>query len=418
VSGVVGEQERNLATDAARNGLRAVPTPRRPDAATQSMLDGLACLHPLVLAVDHGGHVLWLNDDLGIVSDGAAALVGRPLADLLHVIRSDDLELSKAQTLSFIDDMRKNGRVVRARFDFGCAGRAGHAGHDGPESREANSPPLEVSAFRMRDAKGHTLFVCVVDRHEPRASLEQKNDELEACVRGVSHDLRSPLVSLLGFSRILRDDYGEVLGDTGLHFLKRIDEAARHIEQLLQGMLELSRIGAAAQCRVQVNPAPILQQLHSELKLQLDEEDIELVLPDDPPTLICDRTRLYQLFSNLIGNAIQHMDRASFARIEVEVETILDGWQISVSDNGRGVPVRDHERIFRPFESMSRPGSQRKSSGLGLAIVKKIVESASGRVWVESEPGSGTRFVVRLPAHRRNFDRRLHDDRRPLVGPF
>ncbi len=393
--------------------MSAAPTNRpaaaaaRPlDAVTRSMLEGLASLHPLVLAVDASRRVVWLNDDLDIVSDrdagpgdetghrgaaisggGAAALVGRPLSDLLRAIRSDTLDLSKPQSRKFIADMKENGRVVRARFDLGRAGC------------ENARQPLEVSAFQMQDALQNSLFVCVVDRHEPRASLEKKNDELEACVRGVSHDLRSPLVSLLGFSRLLREDYGGVLDRSGLHFVNRINQAARHIEQLLQDMLELSRIGAGTPCRVHVNPAPILQQLHSELKLQLDEKSIELVLPEAPPTLVCDRTRLYQLFSNLIGNAIDHMDRASSARIEVELETISDGWQITVSDNGQGIRIEDHERIFRAFESANRPNSGRKSSGLGLAIVRKIVESHSGRVWVESELGAGARFVVRLPKH-------------------
>jgi signal transduction histidine kinase len=134
------------------------------------------------------------------------------------------------------------------------------------------------------------------------------------------------------------------------------------------------------------------------LKWQLDEKNIDLVLPENPPTLICDRTRLYQLFSNLIGNAIHHMNRPSAARIEVELETISDGWQITVSDNGQGIPVEDHDRIFRAFEAVHRPSSNGKSSGLGLAIVKKIVESHSGRVWVESEPGAGACFIVQLPA--------------------
>lgn len=384
----MGEQKRRMTTDAARNGLRAVPTIRQPDAATQSMLEGLATLHPLVLAIDSERSVIWLNDDLGIISD-AVSLVGRPLTALLRAIRSDALEVSKPQTHKFIDDMKRNGRVVRARFDLCCESTTG---------RDGKSLPLEVSAFRMRDAQGNPLFVCVVDRHEPRESLEQKNVELEACVRGVSHDLRSPLVSLLGFSRLLREDYSEVLDQTGLHFLNRINQAARHMEQLLHDMLELSRIGAATQCHVHVNPTPILDQLHSELKLQLDEKNIELMLPEDPPTLLCDRTRLYQLFSNLIGNAINHMNRTSFARIDVGIETVSDGWQISVSDNGQGIAGEDHERIFRAFECGNGSSAKRKSSGLGLAIVKKIVETHSGRVWVESEPGDGARFVVWLPA--------------------
>jgi len=250
----------------------------------------------------------------------------------------------------------------------------------------------------MRDSANDQLYICFADRDEPREALERKNSELEACVRGVSHDLRSPLVSLLGFSRLLRDDYQEVLDRTGLHFINRIDQAARHIDQLLHDMLEFSRIGATSQYRVHINPKPILEQLHSELKLQLDEKNIDLILPDETPTVLFDRTRLYQLFSNLIGNAIHHMDRKSAARIEVEITSEAAGWQISVRDNGPGIGPEDHQRIFGAFETASRPGNKHKSSGLGLAIVKKIVETDSGRVWVESELGTGARFVVWLPS--------------------
>jgi len=413
----VGEQNRIVATDDARKGLRAVPTIRRPDTATQSMLEGLATLHPLVLAVDSERRVIWLKDDLDIISaaaaisgaaaSGAAALsdtstlgganekydsaelVGRPLTTLLRSVPSDDLGVSKPQTLKFMAEMKKFGRVSRARFDL-C--------REHSRLQDGGPLPLEVSAFTMRDAANNPVYVCFADRHEPRVSLEQKNDELEACVRGVSHDLRSPLVSLLGFSRLLREDYRDVLDRTGLHFVNRINQAARHMEQLLHDMLELSRIGSTIQCRVHVNPTPILQQLRSELKIQLDEKSIHLILPEDPPPLICDRTRLYQLFSNLIGNAILHMDRSSAARIEVGIETVLDGWQISVCDNGKGIAHEDHQRIFLAFESACSAGTEHRSSGLGLAIVKKIVETHSGRVWVESEPGAGARFIVWLPA--------------------
>lgn len=382
----LGGHELNRATtttDNPRNPLRAVRAIRPPDFATTSMLNGLAKLHALVMAIDSQRRVIWLSDELGLLNGPATDLIGKPLVTLLRAIRTEDLEVSRPKAAQFIEEMNENGQVSRARFDL---------------SHENDSLRLEVSAFGMRDSANDQLYICFADRDEPREALERKNSELKACVRGVSHDLRSPLVSLLGFSRLLRDDYQEVLDRTGLHFINRIDQAARHIDQLLHDMLEFTRIGATSRCRVHINPKPILEQLHSELKLQLDEKNIDLILPDETPTILFDRTRLYQLFSNLIGNAIHHMDRKSAARIEVEITSEAAGWQISVRDNGPGIGPEDHQRIFGAFETASRPGNKHKSSGLGLAIVKKIVETDSGRVWVESELGTGARFVVWLPS--------------------
>jgi len=382
----MGQLERKSVDALAHRRLREVATITLPGAATVSMLDGLASLHSFVLAIDARLRVVWVSDDLGIVAGGAAKAVGRPVSSLLDELWPDDVTTFGDGIRRFADEMIAKNKVAGALFDLRLDGRA---------------LPLEVGAFRARDSDGTELSVCVADRHRTRESLERKNEELETYVRSVSHDLRSPLVSLLGFSRLLREDYQEVLDETGLHFLDRVERAGRHMKQLLHDMLELSRIEATSHCRVHVNPTPILQQLFSELKMELDEKNIELRLPEDPPTVLFDRTRLYQLLSNLIGNAVRHMGEEPTGRIDVEIETLPDGWQISVRDNGPGIPAEDRQRIFEAFQTADGPDrSEKKSekkSGLGLAIVKKIVEAHSGRVWVESEPGNGARFVVWFP---------------------
>jgi signal transduction histidine kinase len=378
----VGELKRVSVDAIAQRRLRKVTRITLPDVATGSMLHGLATLHSIVLAVDSKLRVIWLSDDLDVIGGGSSRSIGRSVSSLLDELWPDDIAAFGDQTRQFFDEMVAKGRVSHARFDLRRDGRA---------------LPLEVSAFHMRDSSGNNLVVCVADHHKTLESLERKNEELETYVRCVSHDLRSPLVSMLGFSRLLRDDYHDVLDETGLHFLDRIRQAGQNMERLLHDMLELSRVAETSHCRVHVNPTQVLQQLRSELKLQLDEKHIELRLPEDPPTLLCDRTRLYQLLSNLIGNSIQHMGSGQTGRIDVEIETVSDGWQISVDDNGPGIAPEDHHRIFEVFETAGNPSGAKKSSGLGLAIVKKIVEAHSGRVWVESEEGEGTRFFVWLP---------------------
>jgi PAS domain S-box-containing protein len=222
------------------------------------------------------------------------------------------------------------------------------------------------------------------------------HDELEQTIRAVSHDLRSPLVSVLGFSRLLRDDFGGALGERGTHYLDRIVEAGRTMESLIRELLDFARIGHAGESRCWVDPCEVLQQLRGELKPRLDHMGVELAMPADAPLLHCDRMRLYQLFSNLIGNALDHMGPCDNPCIEVEIREDGDWHQISVRDNGRGIDPEERERIFEMFQTIPRDGS-RKGTGIGLSIVKKIAELHGGCVWVESAPEAGATFHVRLP---------------------
>lgn len=112
--------------------------------------------------------------------------------------------------------------------------------------------------------------------------------------------------------------------------------------------------------------------------------------------MFCDRTRLYQLFSNLIGNALDHMGACQRPLVEIEVREETDRHVLVVRDNGRGIEPTEHERIFEMFHSVPSEGG-RKGTGIGLAIVKKIAELHGGRAWVEAAPGAGSAFYVTLP---------------------
>jgi PAS domain S-box-containing protein len=232
---------------------------------------------------------------------------------------------------------------------------------------------------------------------DARAELERKNADLENCVNTLAHDLRSPLVALLGFSRLLRQDYGVRLDDTGLHFVDRIEQAGRTMESLIHDLLELSRIGQPNERRSMVDPRAVLQQLHAELKPRLEVGGIELRLPEHPPLVYCDRTRLYQVFSNLIGNAIAHMGPCAEPFIDVDVVEEADCDHITVRDPGRGIAAEHQERIFKVFQSFGRRSDERRGTGMGLAIVTKIAQTHGGRVWVESRIGHGSTFHVTFP---------------------
>jgi signal transduction histidine kinase len=247
--------------------------------------------------------------------------------------------------------------------------------------------PEPVTVFFLRD---ETV------RRRDELRLSRHNDELEQTVRALAHDLRSPLVSVLGFSRLLREDFGGALGERGAHFLERINSAGRTMEQLIRDLLDFARIGHDGERRMSVDPREVLQQLKGELKPRLESDGVELVLPENPPVVRCDRTRLYQLFSNLIGNALDHMGPCERPRIQVEIAQAADRHEIVVRDNGRGVPPGQSERIFDMFHTVGRPGG-RKGTGIGLSIVRKIAELHGGRAFVECPPAGGSAFHVVLP---------------------
>jgi PAS domain S-box-containing protein len=234
-------------------------------------------------------------------------------------------------------------------------------------------------------------------RRKVDAELARKNAELEHCVQTLAHDLRSPLVALLGFSRLLRQEFGERLDDTGTHFLDRIEQAGRTMESLIHDVLELVRIGQPGERRSLVDPRAILLQIQAELKPRLDAGRIRLLLPENPPLVYCDRTRLYQVFSNLIGNALDHMGPCEDPWISAAIVEEDTGCRVEVRDPGRGIREEHHQRIFEVFQSLGPRADGRRGTGIGLAIVKKIAETHGGRVWVDSRPGAGATFHVLFP---------------------
>ncbi len=340
----------------------------------------LAGMPDALVVVDEHGYIRFANRAVEtLVGHAPAQLVGRPVAALCCSARDlDGLILALATN---------GGRIEQA---MRLRTRAG-----GAVEVAANVSPLPPGAGLER-----AIILSLSDASSSPSALaeiQRKNDDLEHLVNTLAHDLRSPLVALLGFSRLLRQDYGARLDDTGLHFVDRIEQAGRTMEMLIHDLLELSRIGQLGEPRALIDPRAVLQHLHAELKPRLDAAGADLVLPAHPPLVFCDRTRLYQVFSNLIGNAIEHMGPCSEPRIVVEIVEEADCEHITVHDPGRGIAPENHERIFEVFQSLGPRRDDRSGTGIGLAIVKKIAQTHGGRVWVDSRLGQGSTFHVTFP---------------------
>ncbi len=329
-----------------------------------------------VALIDRGRFIAWANPALTQMTGyPAEELLDQPLAMLL---RGADLERI-AGGLQHGPDAWSD--VFEAR------------------RRDGRSLVVNVSLRRLTLPDGSELGAVayvrdVTEERRIEQELARRAEELQHWVNAVSHDLRSPLVAVLGFARLLREDYGEQLDAQGLRFLRRIEEAGRTMESLVHDLLEFARIGRSEPKCTNVDPREVLLQLQAELKPRLEEAQVTLALPEEPPLLWCDRTQLYQVLSNLVGNALDHMGPAAEPAIEVEISEAGGLQELVVRDHGRGVDPADHERIFEIFQTRGSQRGGKRGTGIGLAVVRKIAEAHGGSAWVESEPGAGAEFHV------------------------
>lgn len=227
--------------------------------------------------------------------------------------------------------------------------------------------------------------------------LENKNAELERFTYTVSHDLKSPLVTITGFLGFLEKDAlsGDWLRVKGS--IDRISGAARKMQALLNDLLELSRIGRIINPPQDVPFSEIVYEAVDHVRGRLDEVNAIVEIQRDLPIVHGDRVRLVEVIQNLVENAVKYAKPEGRLRIEIATDGKNEKGQIvfHVCDNGVGIEPQHHERIFGLFNKLD---NQSEGTGIGLSLVKRIIEVHNGRIWVESEQGIGATFYFTLPA--------------------
>jgi len=226
--------------------------------------------------------------------------------------------------------------------------------------------------------------------------LEAKNAELERFTYTVSHDLKSPLVTITGFLGYLEKD--ALAGDIGRvrSSVNRITMAAQKMQDLLNDLLELSRIGRVINLPEFLSFSEIIIESLERVQGQLDAKKIVVKVQADLPSVYGDRVRLVEVVQNLIDNAAKFSDRSQNRLIEIGTkETDQEGQAtFFVRDHGIGIQPEFQERIFGLFNKLDQNA---EGTGIGLTLVKRIIEVHGGKIWVESEPGKGATFYFTLP---------------------
>jgi len=226
--------------------------------------------------------------------------------------------------------------------------------------------------------------------------LESKNAELERFTYTVSHDLKSPLVTITGFLGFLEKDVTNGKLDRVRGSVDRIAGAAKKMQALLNDLLELSRVGRLMNIPEDIPFEQIVNEAVDRVHGRLDEINAMVEIQRDFPVVHGDRTRLVEVVQNLIDNAAKYHNPAVRTRIEIGTSgTNENGCPVfHVRDNGIGIEPQHHERIFGLFNKLD---VQTEGTGIGLSLVKRIIEVHNGHVWVESEKGKGATFYFSLP---------------------
>jgi len=335
--------------------------------------------------------VFLLSADWSLIAlnEATALLLGKKSHELLGKSLSDVLPRQVAATSrAQFDEVIRTGSAVR--FEDERDGRVYYTSFYpvlDPNSRVSGVAAFERDITEAKQAE--------MERERLITELEAKNAELERFTYSVSHDLRSPLITIRTFLGFVAEEVASGVTDNLKADLDRIDKAAEKMGQLLGEILELSRVGRIFNLPTEVPMGELVQEALELLSGRIAQHGLEVQIAPDLPVLYVDRPRILEVFQNLIENSMKFMGDQLHPKIEIGTRKDGEETVLFVRDNGIVINPTYHEKVFGLFNKLD---PKTEGTGIGLALVKRIVEVHSGRMWVESEGiGTGSTFCLTLP---------------------
>jgi len=344
---------------------------------------------------------------LEFVSEGALALCGRSAADLVRgavgwrdVVHPDDLAILRGGLRAARDGSGHFELTYRIRT---AAGEEKWVRDQGTATRDAQGGTVGIEGLVI-DVTAECRAKEEIDRmnreleervRQRTLDLQAANAELEAFSYSIAHDLRAPLTSIDGFTRVLMDTQGDRLDASGARYMERVRSAVRHMSELTDAMLALTSVTRGNPRSEQVDLAASARTVLEQLREQEPGRKVRLELP---PSLWVqgDVRLLHQVIANLMGNAWKFSARREETFIRLACERDASGAPVYlVQDRGAGFDMAHAQRLFGAFERL-HPQSEFTGTGIGLAIVQKIIERHRGRIWAQAEPDQGATFYFTL----------------------
>ena len=261
----------------------------------------------------------------------------------------------------------------------------------------AQAPFLETLANEVAIGVQNALLYEEARRHrdELEQRVKERTEDLEAFSYSISHDLRTPLRTMQGFAQALAEDCGHQLDSTGQDYVRRLERSAKRMDAQIRDLLAYSRL---ARTEVQLGPVslePVVREVLQEMEIEIRETGAQIDVARPLPTVIGQQVVMVQVLSNLVANGIKFMAPGTRPELRIRCEEGDGTIRVWVEDNGIGIAAEYWDRIFQVFERL-HGADKFPGTGTGLAIVRKGVERMGGRVGVESEPGTGSKFWVEL----------------------